>query len=164
MVLIASEWAASTAFNHEKGVQVAAFFVEKSGGAIDKLKLVKLAYPPRTAARRDIKQRIHHFAHVRRPTPTSRLRRRNEWRRQPPLAVLHIAWISKTFPAMFAPGNTSSSHGFLHLFAKTAESQDTGIAQLLSDQALKLIDIMIENGQPLQFPLRYYIKTSTILH
>jgi transposase len=39
---------------------------------------------------------------------------------------------------MFAPGNTSPSHGFLHLFAKTAESQDTGIAQLLSDQIKKL--------------------------
>ena len=95
-------------------------------------------HPPRTAARRNIQQRVYNLAHVRRPTPTSRLRRRNEWCRPPPFALRHIAWISQTFPAMFAPGNTSPSHGFLHLFAKTAESQDTGIAQLLSDQALRV--------------------------
>jgi hypothetical protein len=60
---------------------------------------------------------------------------------EPPFALRHIAWIAQTFPAMFTPGNTSPSHGSLHLFAKTAESQDAGIAQLLSDQALrKLID------------------------
>jgi hypothetical protein len=40
---------------------------------------------------------------------------------------------------MFAPGNTSPSQGFLHLFAKTVESQDTDVAQLLSDQALTRI-------------------------
>ena len=44
MVTIASEWPASTAFDHEKAVQVAAFFIRKSGGEIDKLKLVKLSY------------------------------------------------------------------------------------------------------------------------
>lgn len=44
MVTIASEWSASTAFDHEKAVQVAAFFVQKAGGQIDKLKLVKLSY------------------------------------------------------------------------------------------------------------------------
>jgi hypothetical protein len=38
---------------------------------------------------------------------------------------------------MVTPGNNSPSHGSLHHFSKTAESQDTGIAQLLSDQALR---------------------------
>jgi len=44
MAINASEWPASTAFDHEKAVQVAAYFLTKSGGPIDKLKLVKLAY------------------------------------------------------------------------------------------------------------------------
>ena len=44
MAVIASEWPASTAFDHEKAVQVAAFFIRKADGAIDKLKLVKLSY------------------------------------------------------------------------------------------------------------------------
>ncbi len=38
------QWSASTAFDHEKAVQIAAFFIQKSGGEIDKLKLVKLSY------------------------------------------------------------------------------------------------------------------------
>ena len=44
--------------------------------------------------------------------------------------------LTMPFPDMFTLGNTSPSHGSLHLVAKTVESQDTGIAQLLSDQAL----------------------------
>jgi hypothetical protein len=93
--------------------------------------------PPLGAARRDVQPRVHNLAHVRRPPPTSALRRRNERRRQQPFALRHIAWIAQTFPAMSTPGNTSPSHGSLHLFAKTVESQDAGIAQLLSDQALR---------------------------
>lgn len=44
MAIVASEWPASTAFDHAKAVQVAAFFISKAGGEIDKLKLVKLSY------------------------------------------------------------------------------------------------------------------------
>ncbi|PYD49386.1 hypothetical protein CFR79_15055 [Komagataeibacter saccharivorans] len=39
---------------------------------------------------------------------------------------------------MFVSGNTSPCHHSLHLFAKTDESQQAGIVQKLSDQALTL--------------------------
>ena len=38
---------------------------------------------------------------------------------------------------MLPSGNTSPCHDPLHLFAKTAESQHAGIAQQLSDRALR---------------------------
>ncbi|RYM04630.1 hypothetical protein EWH12_21855 [Sphingobium cupriresistens] len=38
---------------------------------------------------------------------------------------------------MLSPGNTSPCHHSLHLVAKTAESQHAGIAQQLSDRALR---------------------------
>jgi hypothetical protein len=38
---------------------------------------------------------------------------------------------------MFAPGNTSPCHVPLHLLAQTAESHMAGIAQQLSDRALR---------------------------
>ncbi|WP_081500476.1 ATP-dependent nuclease [Komagataeibacter europaeus] len=38
---------------------------------------------------------------------------------------------------MFTSGNTSPCHHSLHLFVKTDESQQAGIVQKLSDQALK---------------------------
>ncbi|PYD77274.1 hypothetical protein CFR80_18570 [Komagataeibacter oboediens] len=37
---------------------------------------------------------------------------------------------------MFTSGNTSPCHHSLHLFVKTDESQQAGIVQKLSDQAL----------------------------
>ncbi|PYD77696.1 hypothetical protein CFR80_17490 [Komagataeibacter oboediens] len=39
---------------------------------------------------------------------------------------------------MFTSGNTSPCHHSLHLFVKTDESQQAGIVQKLSDQALNL--------------------------
>lgn len=44
MAVIASEFPTSTGFDHVKGAQIAAFFVEKQHGPIDKLKLIKLIY------------------------------------------------------------------------------------------------------------------------
>ncbi|EGG78967.1 hypothetical protein SXCC_00032 [Gluconacetobacter sp. SXCC-1] len=38
---------------------------------------------------------------------------------------------------MFTSGNTSPCHHSLHLFVKTDESQQAGIVQKLSDQALR---------------------------
>ncbi|MGY6771232.1 hypothetical protein, partial [Komagataeibacter sp. NFXK3] len=43
----------------------------------------------------------------------------------------------QSFPAMFTSGNTSPCHHSLHLFVKTDESQQAGIVQKLSDQALR---------------------------
>ncbi|EGG74903.1 hypothetical protein SXCC_04418 [Gluconacetobacter sp. SXCC-1] len=39
---------------------------------------------------------------------------------------------------MFTSGNTSPCHHSLHLFVKTDESQQAGIVQKLSDQALRM--------------------------
>ncbi|EGG75752.1 hypothetical protein SXCC_03567 [Gluconacetobacter sp. SXCC-1] len=39
---------------------------------------------------------------------------------------------------MFTSGNTSPCHHSLHLFVKTDESQQAGIVQKLSDQALSV--------------------------
>ncbi|XRB29120.1 hypothetical protein F7H86_02240 [Novacetimonas hansenii] len=51
---------------------------------------------------------------------------------------------------MFTSGNTSPCHHSLHLFVKTDESQQAGIVQKLSDQALTFhspfTHLKIENG------------------
>ena len=54
-----------------------------------------------------------------------------------PLSIRQIAWIPQSIPAMLASGNTRLCHRFLHHFAQTVESHDAGIAQQLSDRALR---------------------------
>ena len=93
--------------------------------------------PPRATARNNVEQRIQHLAHVRRPPPTAGLGRRDERSHQNPLPIRHIAWITQPFPAM---RRAVSVHTIDHSISsqRRRESQQAGIAQQLSDQALRL--------------------------
>ncbi|XRB28998.1 hypothetical protein F7H86_01500 [Novacetimonas hansenii] len=61
---------------------------------------------------------------------------------------------------MFTSGNTSPCHHSLHLFVKTDESQQAGIVQKLSDQALRKYTAicMCSNLAGGALPMRRHIK------
>tara|TARA_R110002167_G_scaffold253980_1_gene460254 strand:+ start:4056 stop:4733 length:678 start_codon:yes stop_codon:yes gene_type:complete len=71
--------------------------------------------PPGATARRNVEQGVQDFAHVRCPTPTAPLGRRDERRCQRPLPIRHIAGIAQSLSAMLPSGNISPCHGSLHL-------------------------------------------------
>lgn len=84
-----------------------------------------------------MKHGVDDFAHVCRSRASATSCRRHEWQDQSRLRIRHIRWISQSFPAMPAPGNTSPCHHSPHLFARTDEPKQAGIVQKLSDWSLK---------------------------
>ena len=101
-------------------------------------------HPPRAAARCNLEQRIQHLAHVRRASPPARLRRPPDFAGGTNGAVTDHSRSVKSLgyrnPSRLCSRRAIPVHPIASsIFStKTAESQDAGIAQHLSDRALRL--------------------------